>query len=29
MSTAEWDIFDRLDELEEIALKLMEKTDTT
>ena len=29
MSTPEWSIFDRLDELEDITLKLMEKADTT
>ncbi len=29
MSTPEWSIFDRLDELEDITLKLMEKTDVT
>ena len=29
MSTPEWSIFDRLDELEDITLGLMEKTDTT
>ena len=28
MSTPEWSIFDRLDELENITLKLMEQTDT-
>jgi len=29
MSTPEWSIFARLDELEDITLKLMEKADTT
>ncbi len=28
MSTSEWSIFDRLDELEEITLNIMEKTDS-
>ena len=28
MSTPEWSIFDRLEELEDITLKLMEKTET-
>ncbi len=28
MGTPEWSIFDRLDELEDITLKLMEKADT-
>ncbi len=29
MSTPEWSIFDRLEELEDITLKLMENADTT
>jgi len=29
MSKPEWHIFDRLDELENITLELMEKADTT
>ena len=29
MSTPEWSLFDRLDELEDITLKLMEKAETT